>query len=502
MLPAALCLTLPIVMEAFMLGQQGRLNIRWFSGVFLCTALVGLIFFLGTSIGAEAKTGDAVMVPESFSSLAEMASPAVVNVRTEKTVQGSSRSLRQFHQNPFGNDDRFNDFFEKFFGEQLPKDHKERSLGSGFIIDKDGFIVTNNHVIENADMIKVKMKDGKEFNAEIIGKDPSTDLALIKVPSGNNLPVIAFGDSNNLKVGQWVVAIGSPFGLEQTVTAGILSAKGRVIGSGPYDNFLQTDASINPGNSGGPLIDMQGKVVGINTAIIASGQGIGFAIPINLASGIIEQLKNKGEVTRGWLGVVISDINDDVAEYYGVKDKKGAMVMEVVKGDPADLAGIQANDIILEVNDQKVETSRDLTNIIAGISVGEKVKIQVLRNNKKQTFTVEISKRPEESKLATKTPEKGREDEIGIRVANLTPEIAHRLNLSPSDGVLVERIEPGSKAAEAGVQAGDVIKEINHHAIKSIQDYSSQISKLKKNDVIQIFIWRMNAGFVVVKITK
>jgi serine protease Do len=489
-------------MEAIMCGQHGNIDIRQISGLFLGTVLVGMVFLLGTSFCAEAKTGDVVMVPESFSSLAEMVSPAVVNVRTEKTVQAGGRIAPHFKQNPFGNDDRFNDFFEKFFGEQPQKDHKERSLGSGFIIDKDGFIVTNNHVIENADKIKVKLKDGKEFNAEIVGRDPSTDLALIKVPSGNSLPVIAFGDSNNLKVGQWVVAIGSPFGLEQTVTAGILSAKGRVIGSGPYDNFLQTDASINPGNSGGPLIDMQGQVVGINTAIIASGQGIGFAIPINLAKGVIEQLKNKGEVTRGWLGVVISDISEDVAEYYGIKDKKGAMVVEVVKGDPADLAGIQANDIILEVNDRKVETSRDLTNLIAGISVGEKVKIQVLRNNKKQTFTVEIAKRPEERRLASKSPETGREDELGIRVTNLTPEKAQRLNLSPAEGILVERVEPGGKAAEAGVQVGDVIKEVNHQVIKSVQDYSSQISKLKKNDVIQMFIWRMNAGFVVVKLTK
>ena len=484
-----------------MFGQHGSFSRRHFSDFFLGTVLIGLFLFLGMFC-AEAKTGDVVMVPESFSSLAEMVSPAVVNVRTEKTVQGGGRVYRHFNQNPFGNDERFNDFFEKFFGEQPQKDFKERSLGSGFIIDKDGFIVTNNHVIENADKIKVKLKDGKEYNAEIIGRDPSTDLALIKVPSGNNLPVIAFGDSNSLKVGQWVVAIGSPFGLEQTITAGILSAKGRVIGSGPYDNFLQTDASINPGNSGGPLIDMQGQVVGINTAIIASGQGIGFAIPINLARGIVEQLKNKGEVTRGWLGVVISDINEDVAEYYGVQEKKGAMVMEVVKGDPADLAGIQANDIILEINDRKVETSRDLTTIVAGISVGEKVKILVLRNNKKQTFTVDIAKRPEENKMASKSHEKGREDDLGLRVTNLTPEIAQRLNLSPTEGVLVERIEPGGKAAEAGIQAGDVIKEINHHAIRSVQDYSSLVSKLKKNDAMQMFIWRMNAGFVVVKLTK
>jgi serine protease Do len=492
------------MMEERMFYNNGKVTKRLFR-FFLIVGFVlsGLIFIAAHPQLVDARSGgDLAMVPESFSALAEMVSPAVVNVRTEKNVQGTGRSMRQFHQNPFGNDDRFNDFFDKFFGEQPQKDRKQKSLGSGFIIDKDGYIVTNNHVIENADKIKVKLKDGKEYTAEIIGRDSSTDLALIKIP-GNNFPVIAFGDSSSLKVGQWVVAIGSPFGLEQTITAGIISAKGRVIGSGPYDNFLQTDASINPGNSGGPLIDMQGQVIGINTAIIASGQGIGFAIPINLAKGIIEQLKNKGEVTRGWLGVVIQDVSDDVAEYYGIQDKKGAMVMDLVKGDPADVAGIQPKDIIVEVNDKNVDSSRDLTNLIAGISVGEKVKITVLRNGKKQTFNVEIAKRPDEKKVASKGgPGKGHEDEMGIQVSNLTPEIAQQLNLLPTDGVLVEQVEPGSKAEEAGVQSGDVIKEINHHAVKSVQDYTTQMGKLKKNDVVQMFIWRMNSGFVIIKMTK
>lgn len=469
--------------------------------LFLKTLAIGLMFFLGTSL-SEARTGAVAMIPESFSALAETASPAVVNIRTEKTIQGGSRVFRHFQQNPFGNDERFQDFFDKFFGEQPQKEHKERSLGSGFIIDKEGFIVTNNHVVENAEKIKIKLKDGKEYNAEIIGRDPSTDLALIKVPSGNNLPVLSFGDSNALKVGQWVVAIGSPFGLEQTVTAGIISAKGRVIGSGPYDNFLQTDASINPGNSGGPLIDMNGQVVGINTAIVASGQGIGFAIPINLAKSIIDQLKSKGEVTRGWLGVVVQDLTDDVAEYYGIQDKKGAMVMDVLKGNPADVAGIQPKDIIVEINDRKIETSRDLTNLVAGVPVGEKVKITVLRNNKKQVFNVEVAKRPEEKTIASRGPDKKQEDELGIRVTAITPEIAKRFRISLSDGVIVDRVETGSKGEAAGVQMGDVIKEINHRPVKSVQDYSSIISKLKKNDAIQMFIWRVNAGFVVIKLTK
>jgi serine protease Do len=475
------------------------------AAVLLAVFLTGLTIFGGAPALADTKAaGDVAMVPESFSSLAEAVSPAVVNIRTEKTIQGGGRVFQHFkQQNPFGNNDRFNDFFEKFFGEQPQKDYKQRSLGSGFIIDKDGYIVTNNHVIENADKIKVKLKDGKEYSAKIVGKDPSTDIALIKINAGDNLHVLPFGDSSTIKVGQWVVAIGSPFGLEQTVTAGIISAKGRVIGSGPYDNFLQTDASINPGNSGGPLIDMQGQVIGINTAIIASGQGIGFAIPINLAKGVIEQLKAKGEVTRGWLGVVIQDINDDVADYYGIKDKKGVLVTDVIKGDPADKAGIRPQDIILEVNDKKVETSRDLTSLVANIPVGEKVKITVLRNNKKQTFTVDVAKRPEENKLMSSNgPGKTHEDDLGIQVSNITPEVAHQLNVSPSDGVLVDQVASGSKAESAGIQNGDIIKEINHHAVKSVDEFTAQLSKLKKNDEIQLFIWRMNAGFVVIKMTK
>ncbi len=474
---------------------------RIVKSIFFKISVIGLIFLLGTSL-SEARTGAVNMIPESFSALAETVSPAVVNIRTEKTIQGGSRVFRHFNQNPFGNDERFQDFFDKFFGEQPQREHKERSLGSGFIIDKDGLIVTNNHVVENAEKIKIKLKDGKEYNAEIIGRDPSTDLALIKVPSGNNLPVLPFGDSNALKVGQWVVAIGSPFGLEQTVTAGIISAKGRVIGSGPYDNFLQTDASINPGNSGGPLIDMNGQVVGINTAIVASGQGIGFAIPINLAKSIIDQLKSKGEVTRGWIGVVIQDLTDDVAEYYGIQDKKGALVMDVLKGNPADIAGIQPKDIILEISDKKIETSRDLTNLVANVPVGEKVKITVLRNNKKQVFYVEVAKRPEDKSIASRGSEKKQDDELGIKVTAITPEIAKRFKISSSEGIIVERVEPGSKSEAAGVQMGDVIKEINHRPVKTVQDYSSIISKLKKNEVIQIFIWRLNVGFVVIKIIK
>lgn len=464
----------------------------------------GMVLMAGLLFGGQAVlASDVVMVPQNFSALAEKVGAGVVNIRTEKIVSGGGRVFRHFGQNPFGNDDRFNDFFEKFFGDQMPREHKERSLGSGFIIDKQGYIVTNNHVIENATKIAVKLKSGKQYDAEIVGRDPSTDLALIKIKATEPLTELPMGDSNSLQVGQWVVAIGSPFGLEQTVTAGIISAKGRVIGSGPYDNFLQTDASINPGNSGGPLIDMNGQVVGINTAIIASGQGIGFAIPINLAKGVIEQLKTKGSVTRGWLGVVIQDLTDEMAEYAGSPDRKGAMVMEVMPGQPAEAAGMQPKDIIIEVNGQPVSSSHDLTALVANLAVGEKAKITVLRNGKKQTLTIEVAKRPEDTKqLASggggpSTPA----DELGIRVTNLTPELAKRLNSNQTDGVVIDDLDPDGKGAAAGLQAGDIIKEINHTPIKNTKDYAAAMSKFKAGK-LQLFIWRPNTGFLVIGIPK
>ena len=297
------------------------------------------------------------------------------------------------------------DRFEKYFGDDQQKAFKQQSLGSGFVIDEKGFIVTNNHVIEAADEIQVRLNDGKEYDAEIVGRDPNTDLALIRVSSPARLPAVQFGDSDLLEVGQWVVAIGNPFGLEHTVTAGIVSAKGRVIGSGPYDDFIQTDASINPGNSGGPLINLNGKVVGINTAIISNAQGIGFAVPINLAKGIIDQLKQSGEVTRGWLGVAIQDITPEMADYHGIQGKTGVIVTEVFDGDPAALGGIRARDIILSVNGIPVATTRDLTRTIAGIQVGNTAHIEAVRDRETRAFDVTIAKR-DETALAARSAER------------------------------------------------------------------------------------------------
>jgi serine protease Do len=451
---------------------------------------------------AFAKSTDIYSTPGNFAKLAEMAGPAVVNIRTVKTIKGGGPVSRHFQRGPRGREHPFNDFFEKFFGEEMQREFKQPSLGSGFIIDKKGYVVTNNHVIEGADQIKVKLDDDNEFDAEVVGRDPNTDLALLKINSEKDLPVLKLGDSDNLKIGHWVVAIGSPFGLERTVTAGIVSAKGRVIGSGPYDDFIQTDASINPGNSGGPLLNMDGEVVGINTAIIASGTGIGFAIPVNLAEDIIAQLKSEGEVTRGWLGVAIQDLTREMAEYYGLKDRKGVLVADVFKGDPADKAGIRAKDIILEVNDQKVETSRQLTSMIAGLKVGETATVEVFRDGRKKTFSVKLVKRNDAKLSARGTPPEREKEELGIRVTELTTEMAQRFNLGDTAGVVVIGVGSDSKGAEAGVQVGDIIKEINHQAIETVNDYTEAVQKTKSGDPINLFVWRKNAGFLVIKFNK
>jgi serine protease Do len=309
------------------------------------------------------------------------------------------------------------------------------------------------------------------------------------------------GNSDSLKVGTWVVAIGSPFGLEQTVTAGIVSAKGRIIGSGPYDDFIQTDASINPGNSGGPLMNMDGEVVGINTAIIASGQGIGFAIPINMAKGIIDQLKDKGEVTRGWLGVGIQDLTPELAEYYGLKAQKGVLVTQVFEGDPADKAGIQVNDIILSVDGKRVSSGRDLSATIANTPVGHQTKIDLIRDDRKKSVTVTLAKRDDDDRsIAAETRDS---DELGIEVTDLDSDIARRFGIDGREsGVLVTDVKEDSLASKADVRPGDVIKEINRSVVKDRQDFASLIKKSKGEDAIQLLIKRRNAGFLVVKIDR
>jgi serine protease Do len=446
---------------------------------------------------------DVSMVPSGFTHLSEMLRPSVVNIRTVTIVKGGGNPFGLSRKSPFGGNDPFHDFFERFYGGQGQRDFKQRSLGSGFIIDKEGYIVTNNHVIENADEITVVLQNEKEFKAEIIGRDAYTDIALIKIKSEVTLSPAKLGDSDSLDVGQWVVAIGNPFGLAHTVTAGIVSAKGRIVGSGPYDDFIQTDASINPGNSGGPLINMNGEVIGINTMIIAGGQGIGFAIPINLAKGIINQLKESGDVTRGWLGVTIQDLKGEIAEYYGLKDKEGAMIVDVVPGDPADQAGILPKDIIISVNDKKINSSRDLTAMVANIGVGETAKIKVMRDGNEKLFKVKIGKRPDTIASSNPMEKKNEnENEIGLRVSTLTPQMARQLNVDENSGVIVVQVLPDSKAEKAGFLQGDVVIELNRKNIKNVNDFESILISIKKDETIAFLIKRMHSGLIVIHMKK
>jgi serine protease Do len=452
----------------------------------------------GTSVLAKAE--ETLFVPANFSKLAQQARPGVVNIRTVKNVKGDERAFRHF-QSPFGNRNPFDDFFGPFFKDNPHHDFKQRSLGSGFIIDKEGFIVTNNHVIQDADQIKVKLANDQEFDATIVGRDPKTDLALIKIEGPADLVPLKMGDSDKLEIGSWVVAIGSPFGLEQTVTAGIVSAKGRTIGSGPYDDFIQTDASINPGNSGGPLLNMQGEVVGINTAIIASGQGIGFAIPAKMAEGIIQQLKEGGTVTRGWLGVGIQSLTPELAEYYGLDDKEGVLVTKVFEGDPAEKGGIKSHDVITAIDGQKVTSGRELSRMIANMPVGKKTDITVIREGKQKTLQVELAKRDDDEMQAQATAENG--DELGFAVTEVTPESARQLGYEiEGSGILVTKVASGGKADEAGLEEGDLIKEVNHKPVDTMQSFSKEMKSIDSGKTLQLLVRRGQGGFVVVKMTK
>jgi serine protease Do len=460
--------------------------------------MVGLMLGAGLPMAMASKNAPVRMVPQNFSALADTVSPAVVHIRVEKTVKGGGPAFHQFDQNPFGDNEQFKKFFGRKFGQQRRPEFKQPGQGSGFIIDKTGYIVTNNHVVEGADTIKVILKDDSEYDAQIVGRDPVTDIALIKVEAKGNLPTVPMGSSDKLKVGEWVAAIGSPFGLEHTVTAGIVSAKGRVIGSGPYDDFIQTDASINPGNSGGPLINMSGEIVGINTMIIAGGSGIGFAIPIDQAKDIIVQLKTGGEVTRGWLGVTIQDLKGDLAEYYGVQDKSGVLVASIIPGDPADQAGIQPNDIITEVEGKKVTTSRDLTNLAAKLGVGDTAKITVLRDGRPKVLKVKVGKRPLTMAAASDHQRQEKEGEYGFQVTELTPQVAQRYKIKETTGVIVVAVEPNSKAQAAGIQQGDLIIEINRKNVASVKDFKNLIDQHKKDDGINLLVKRMNGGLMVI----
>jgi serine protease Do len=466
-------------------------------------ALVSLVIGLGISgsldwlapsravnLTGESGTADsrsANQLPD-FVGLAKSMRPVVVNISSTQVSEG--RGQQEFGS-PFGEEDPFNDFWRRFFGGPIPRGpQRQRSLGSGFIIDGDGSILTNNHVVENAQKIVVTLsEDQQEYEAKIVGRDPKTDIAIIKINTKNKLTSATLGDSDGLQVGEWVVAIGNPFGLDSTVTSGIVSAKGRHIGQGPYDNFIQTDASINPGNSGGPLINLRGEVIGINTAIFSrSGTniGIGFAIPINLVKELLPQLRGKGKVTRGYLGVLIQKVTPDIAESLGVERARGALVANVSKDGPAEKAGVKVGDVIVEFDGKEIKDSGDLPIIVARTPVDKKVSMKVLREKKEMVLSVTVGELKEEEVVAS-APEKG---ELGMTVQRLTPQIAESLGLDKAEGVVVSAVEPGSAADEAGIRRGDVILEIDRKPIRSVDEYKKSIAGMRKGKGVLFLVRR------------
>jgi serine protease Do len=456
--------------------------------ILLAFLLMGL--FLATLPGLTWAVSNA---PATFADLADKLSPTVVNIYTTQTVKASRSPHDMFN----GQD--IPEPFRRFFGlpspneqEQPQREQKRTSLGSGVIISKDGYIVTNNHVVENADSINVRLTNFEEYDAKIIGRDPKTDLALLKIAPKNGLPAIAFGDSDKLRVGDWVMAIGNPFGFEQTVTAGIVSGKGRSLGSGPYENFIQTDASINPGNSGGPLYNLMGEMVGINTAIYSRSGGnigIGFAIPANMAKNVINQLKEHGTVVRGWLGVMIQPVTPELAAQFKLERPIGALVGEVSPGSPAEKAGIKAGDVIVEFNGKEISQMSMLPNLVAETPVGGKADITLYRKGILKKIPVIIAKLNEEQ-LAASEQADSLNKSLGLEVQDLTPEIAAALGITDKHGVLVTGVEPYSPAAYAGLRKGDLILEVNQKPVRDVKDLLNELKGKKAKSTVSFFIKR------------
>ncbi len=442
-------------------------------------------------------------VPASFAPLVNRVKNAVVNISTTKIVKANS-PMQQF--GPMG--EQFRQFFgphffEQFMGPQGPQEYKEHALGSGFIINKDGYILTNNHVIAGMTDIKVITDNGDQYTAKVIGADPQTDLALLKITAKKPLDVAYLGDSSKVQVGDWVVVIGNPFGLDHTVTAGIISAEGRRLNSGNYDQFLQTDAAINRGNSGGPVFNLNGEVIGISTAIIAPsiGQGIGFAIPINVAKTIIPQLIEHGKVIRGWLGVYIQNISPDLAESFHLKrDQKGAIVTKIVKDGPAFKAGIKEGDVIVDFDGKDVVSADALPWIVSNTPVGSKVNVKVLRKGKEKTFKVTIGELPSKVEASVEPQQKSEkvsEKKIGLSVGNITPDMKKEYGPDTNTGVIVTNIAEGSPADMAGIQKGDVIRQVNQKEVSNTSDYDKIVSSVKKGEMVSLLITRGNANIYV-----
>jgi len=467
-------------------------------GISILVLLLGLFFCVGkdkaNSLPKNDKLVTARSLGQAFVEVAKKVQPCVVNITTEKTI--TMRPWERFGED-FFKGSPFEEFFRGFGFTPREKGReyrqKQRSAGSGVIVDPEGYILTNNHVIEGADKIKVRLNDGREFVATVKGQDPRTDLAVLHIKA-KDLPVAVLGDSDKLEVGEWAIAIGNPFGLEHTVTVGVISAKGRSgLGTGTYEDFIQTDASINPGNSGGPLVNIDGEVIGINAMIIQPGTGIGFAIPINMAKQILNDLIKKGKVTRPWLGISVQDLSPELAEHFKLKEKEGALISQVYPGTGAEKAGLATGDIIKSVDDKPIKNVSELIKEIQKKKVGQKVKIEVLRDGKPMTFEVTTSEMPEKAELQK---EYESEEKFGARVQELTPQLAARYKISGvKHGVVVVEVMEGGLAEEIGLQEGDVILEINRKKIEKMKDFEKAIREAKVEKGILFHIHRKGSSF-------
>ncbi|WP_456432141.1 DegQ family serine endoprotease [Thermosulfuriphilus sp.] len=475
------------------------MNVRAAKRIFSLILILGLMLsFEPPSVQAlnlavtppkiEAQSRDIQVLQQisrAFAAVVHKAAPAVVFVQVERIVEQRGPA---FGPEPFPFEDPFHffgpDFFERFFGQRFPRKFRQMGAGSGFIVSPDGYILTNNHVVGKADKITVKLADGRQFRAKVVGTDPQSDIAVIKIDA-DNLPILPLGDSDKIEVGEWVLAIGNPFGLTQTVTVGIVSAKGRSgIGITDYEDFIQTDAAINPGNSGGPLVNLKGEAIGINTAIFSrSGgyMGIGFAIPANMARIIMDQLIKTGKVTRGWLGIVIQDLNEDLARSFGLKEPEGALVTEVAKESPAAKAGLKSGDVIVSFNGRKVKNVAELRNQVALTSPGTKATITVIRDGRLRKLRVVIGEQPKRFGFPTRNELL---EKLGFSVRNLTPDLAKELGYKPGQGVVVDEVLPGSPAALAGIRPGHLIEEVNRKKVHNLKEFLEALSAGRSNQIL------------------
>lgn len=472
-----------------------------------------LFILLSCGMVTAGQNEDIAMLERSgraFASVVKKVKPSVVHIQVEEEVSasGGSNYNRQFFDDEF-----FQRFFGPRFRQQYPKQnphrfrHKKSGQGSGFLISKDGYILTNNHVVENADSIKVILANKKEYKAKVIGTDPMSDVALIKIKDGNDLPFLALGNSDKLDVGEWVIAIGNPFGLNQTVTVGVVSAKGRSrIGINEYENFIQTDAAINPGNSGGPLLNIRGEVIGINSALFSRTggyMGIGFAIPINMVKAIQDQLHEHGKVTRGWLGVAIQDVDEELAHSFGLKEARGILISEVQDDSPAAKAGLKRGDVIIRLGGSVVADVNQLRNRVALMAPKSKTSLRVIRDSKEKDIEVVIGERPSNLNQITQR-ENGQStlDQFGLSFQDLTPELAHQLGFADNQGVLVSEVEPESPAANAGLEAGLLVEEVNKQPVQSIKELQKILLQSKNPKRILLRIRKNHFSYYVVLIAE